>query len=303
MTVKPYKLKISKISSHEYSVARALSSIVTKDFKSDKLIEAINRQLKKDAGASIKVEYKGFEEKAFGSFIDTCPITTLSIVIDMPTHEKPVFALVGKDLACALINSTLGGKGEDSERKNLSQSECGILEYIITKLLRSIHKSNKGKGSPNLLLEKIIDDPRSLRSYSRPDDSIILLKFRIIWEKNDYLLRLVIPHAVLEKVDYGQKSASESDPKEIKTIKKQLMRYGFFEMPVSAEIGKVEVSIQDIERLEEGDVVLLDEATAFLEKGKLKGNADIVVGDDQLRLKSEIELKKGRVRCKILGLK
>lgn len=299
MSIKPYHLKLTKLSKRECEVSEAISKLIPRGSILKKITSSASDQLSKIINSRVDIEMISWREKSYGSFIDTIPITMLSVVINISPIPRPMMVLVEKPFALMLIDASLGGDGVDFSSRPLSDTEQGILEYIFTKILNSIKQTTKDELVFNMYLENITDDHKSMRSYSSTNDSIIEVTNKIVWEGKESLFKLILPDPILSLIYSKNTSISEMTKEEQEEVKLQIKRYGYINIPVSAEVGKVQVGAIELSNLEEGDVVILDESSVSLIDGNLQGDATISISEIGYNRKANLELMSGKARCTI----
>ena len=197
-----------------------------------------------------------------------------------------------------IVDASLGG-GDKLRKKSLSDTERGILEYILTSVFKVIHETCGETASFKLQLQSVLGDPRLIRTQMKQDEEVVELKYNIVWKDESYLLKVILPDVAVTSLFMGQKAISELGADGRKLLKRQVLRYGFIKVPIQAAVGSVEVSSSDIGRLEEGDVILFDESSVSLDKGSIVGKAKIIAGGEDFGCIGALEFEGKRLRCRI----
>ena len=297
--IKSHKYKLAKVASKEQEVSIALSKFMPEGSLPGALIKTICKELDKHVKKPSLLKLDGWQEKSFGQFSDTIPITMLAFAIKLHPIKETFFLLIDKTVAQQFVDVSLGGSGEETPSRKLSDSEKGILEYLVTVVLKSVQKAISGKVNFKFQFEKLIEDPRNLRVYSKADARIVDLNYQMEWKDVDCIVKLIIPNPVINSIFIESPNINQLDSVGRKELKKQFKRYGYINIPITGVVGSTVINARELDKLEVGDALILDESTATFKNDKLSGDLILNICQEESAWKAEMKVKKGKIKCSL----
>lgn len=298
MKIKQYRLKLKKISRREYEVFDGLQKLLSYGSPIKQILGVLSEELSGIINKHVEFERVSWREQIFSRFSETASVNSINVVISMAPISKPIFLTMDRSFVLRLIDSSLGGDGSEHSNRTLSETELGILDYLIVKILLAVKSSFK-KPVFSFQLENVVDDPKLLKEYALSQDNVVEIVYKVSCEGYDSLVKLVFPDPIVNQILTSDIFDTYISDEEKKDFKDKMKRYGYIEIPVVAEIGETMVDSSDLDALGSGDVILLDNPTVSLDQNVIKGSAKIKLGDTALDQKAELDIKKNSVLCKI----
>lgn len=218
------------------------------------------------------------ESTSFHHFFTDLPNPCCVAVMGLKPFREKGFIELDPLLSALMIEKLLGGKGEErADLSPLTETEQGVIEFLLLKLFSEIHKISGEKAKIHFRLEQMIMEPSRLRVFEREKQEMVCLKVHVSLLKAAGFVNIYLPHPwIVEgflKDLPGDKTAARQ-----KAMKENLKNFDFLPVTVWGCLGEASLSFEDLKTLEEGDVLLFDK-TGIKKKGKaFKGEIDLRVG-------------------------
>lgn len=270
MNIKPFPFElIPKVSSQEASLIEALDLFTP----SKQLIPWIDKVIAHEIRSSFSCQQEQARPVEMAAFLRSSPSKGVYFILGMePVPQKAVLEL-DPFLARLMIDRLLGGSATLSAAdltEPLSEVDEGVLSYLMLKVLAGIFEQSGKSSRVHYRLDDIQSSPEKILQSISPHDRGILISFRVtVGEKAGYA-RFVLPDPLIQK--------AICDPTQKKNPMKSFSRVESFQTEVWAEVGRSLLREKDLQELEPGDVVLLQETMAHVETGKIEGTLPIRVG-------------------------
>lgn len=177
-------------------------------------------------------------------------------------------ALVEIDLPSAqsAIDKLLGGDGADvDQNRALSEIEEGVFSFIVLKSLAVIQETLGGERQIALKLEGFHGSLTTLQQRFDLDDQFAVLTFKLFIDKAVGVLRLYLPRALVDN------EFSASWPTEGPALQRLMQSYAdrkemvrLFRAPLSIEVGRLSLAMNDLDTLDTEDIVLVEQTDASI---------------------------------------
>lgn len=207
----------------------------------------------------------------------------------MPKTQK---GLVEVDLGSAqlAINKLLGGDGEDGDaNRPLSEIEEGVFTFALLKALAVVQETFGSERQIALKLEGLHGSVESLLTRFAIDESFVCLSFKLFIDKRVGVMRLYLPASLIES-DFTAGWPDDGPAKERLLFsysdRKEMVR--LLRSPLSVEVGRLTLAVNDLENLGDNDIVLVEQSDARI------GRAEGVDEDD-----NGPAVLSGQVSCRI----
>lgn len=218
------------------------------------------------------------DEISFKEFFTKLPSACCVGVLGLEPFRQKAFVELDPFISHLVIEKLLGGKGENfGELKPLTETEQGVIEFLFLKLLSQIHKLCGEKARLHFRLERMILEPAHIREFGKEEESFVCLKVHLSLLKHSGFINIYLPHPwVLEGFlkDFPADRSAFGWAEEKENLRKHLDQ----PCPLWGSLGETHLSYSDLKTLEEGDVVLLDQAHLKKKKEGWKGEVSLFVG-------------------------
>lgn len=236
-----------------------------------------------------------------GEFLAALPdCATLAIVGTEPSGHK-LIAHLDNNLVHLLIDRLLGGSGEvPPENRPLSETEAGVIQYLIMQALATVWKAFGEAGRYHFRFEKFIFSAPDVEKIMTPKETVVVCAFRVGIGEFSGFVKLLFPKHFVEKVSLNQ--ALPQKGAEYDFFAQKARAYDFVRTVIWAEAGRAVVPANDITLLEEGDVLLFDDTGLELRDGLPTGQADLRVGHgEEGSFKAVVAAGAKNIKCTIVG--
>lgn len=195
-----------------------------------------------------------------------------------PLKENAIFE-IDPEISYPAISFMLGGGGAaPSFSYSLSNLELAVNRKFINMLLKDLEEA----WNPFLDLEFKVNEISNISSQSYMEaipksNSYLIVRFDVTWKLFKGLMTIAIPVGSLEPVNEILESFTEEVPFHIyhlvqKDTPTEYIDLKKIEVELKARLGSLNISKQEIQELQPGDILLLDQKT--------HQPIDIVIGEE-----------------------
>ncbi|TYR82727.1 flagellar motor switch protein FliM [Priestia megaterium] len=199
----------------------------------------------------------------YEEFIRSVPKMTILNVISVEPLEGRIIMEVNPNIAYAMLDRLLGGKGEAGNKKieDLTEIETKLLRNLFDTTLDGMQEAWSSVAEIFPENDEFEVNPQFLQVIS-PNEIVVVISLNVQVGDETGMINLCIPHVTLEPIIsklsvhyWMQSSKKEPNDFEIEHLKK---RIHIAEVPVIAKLGSTEISIQDFLALGAGDIIRLN---------------------------------------------
>ncbi|PLS01451.1 flagellar motor switch protein FliM [Neobacillus cucumis] len=256
------------------------------------LASAISTQLR----TIVQVEVLSVNQMIYEEFIKQLPPFTILNIFETPEKGRMIIELKSK-MAFAIMERLLGGREfplQLEEKTTLTPIENKILDNLFEGFVDHLQKSWRDLMNVNLKVVEIETNPQFLQ-VAIPNETVIVIAFNIKIGELTELMHICIPYIILEPFlpklsSYQLFSARNktNSPKESHLLKSRVQE---LEIPISVELGRSNVTIEEFLSLNVGDIVQLDQLYEEPLKAMVGKEVKFLVkpGVKKTRLAAEIE--------------
>ncbi len=229
---------------------------------------ALSAQLR----ALVSVHVASVDQLTYEEFIRSIPNPTTLAVINMDPLKGSAVLEIDPSITFTIIDKLFGGMGESSKiSRELTDIELSVMEGIIVRILGNLREAWSNVIDLRPRLGNIETNPQFAQIVP-PNDMVVLITLETKVGEVEGMTNLCIPYITIEPVisklsaQYWYSSIRKGATDENMSIIQG--RLEAVELPVVAEIGEVEISMQEVIDLRVGDVVKLPDT---------KVNSDMVL--------------------------
>ncbi|MCL2386695.1 MAG: flagellar motor switch protein FliM [Defluviitaleaceae bacterium] len=208
------------------------------------------------------LEVSSSEEIMYRDFNVALANPVILSMIELAPLKGTVIADMSSNVGYAIIDRILGGPGLGlTKMRDFSEIEKILLERVMLQILSFLPEPWEGVLPLRPRLEKIETNTQFAQIIS-PTDKVALVVLTIKIGSSEGNISFCLPHRVLEPVVdrlytrfwYGQR---EEEDKEIyrERLEVELERA---KVPVSVQVGKSKIMVNDFVNLQVGDIIPLD---------------------------------------------
>lgn len=303
--IKPFKLdNLKKVSRREQELIHALYEFLPATEVREKVHVAIRKALIKHLGRDIRYFLSSVETISFNEFSTALPECPVVVVLGLAPIGKKLIIHVDHHIANLLINKLLGGGDVTmGEVKPLTETEQGVMQYLVMQILSQIYSSGGAEPRVHFRMDRFLFDPGDVRKLVDAREKVCILTVNVTIFDQSGFIRLVFPDPFLEEIVNLSEGAGQTKG-ERKYFGHALHKWGFVKTSVWGEAGNSLLNPVEIRDLEPGDVILFDESDLKLTGGEMKGNIVLHFGAGGKGVDASlVESGAKTIKCKLGGIR
>jgi flagellar motor switch protein FliM len=219
---------------------------------------ALSAQLR----ALVSVHVASVDQLTYEEFIRSIPNPTTLAVINMDPLKGSAVLEIDPSITFTIIDKLFGGMGESSAKisRELTDIELSVMEGIIVRILGNLREAWSNVIDLRPRLGNIETNPQFAQIVP-PNDMVVLITLETKVGEVEGMTNLCIPYITIEPVisklsaQYWYSSIRKGATDENMSIIQN--RLETVELPVVAEIGEVNITVQEVLNLQIGDVIKL----------------------------------------------
>lgn len=222
---------------------------------------------------TVQMEPSGSEQCPYGNFARGLQDPTILGIIHMPPLSGNALIEIDGQVAFPMLDRMLGGPGKGAVfGRAVTDIESAVLGRIFHAIIESLREAWRNIVEISPRMEALETNPLFAQLIS-PAEMVAVLRFTIQVGEQRGWLKLCLPYMLLEPVlpHLSARRWMVRDQKPGVAPPSQLMAHHLSEVlvPLTAELGKAEITVRDLVNLETGDIISLDVPAG--------GTADVLV--------------------------
>lgn len=210
----------------------------------------------------VQVDVVTVEALPYSDFSNSVSNPVILAIIDFAPMTGSIIFEIDPNIAYALVDRILGGRGTSMERvREFTEIELAIIERIIIQVLNLMREPWENVISIRPRLDKIETNAQFAQIVAQNETvALITLSARI--GDVDGMINICIPHMVVEPIVsklstkfWFSTVEKEATPEMKESIEARVENT---KVPVKAVLGKSIISVQEFLDLQQGDVLPLD---------------------------------------------
>ncbi len=303
MAVKPYQLKLKKVARASVRLLDALYSYLPDSGLREVFLNGLKKSVEGLLGDGFSLRMETVSQEGYESYLARLPGHPLVVVVGLAPHSNKLLVEIDSTLAMMAVERMLGGHADTMpEPRALTETEQGVLQYLILKLLAQTHRASGMDARVHFRFDRFAFSAEDLRRLAAPDAGVAVVAYRAVLGRHAGFIRLAFTEPFVEEAMLEVKAPGESRPVELRHAIESVSRMGYVRVPLWVEAGRTTVEAGDLGQLEEGDVVLLEQGDARLSEG-VEGNAVLRVGEGESGgIDVSVTLDPRHARCRVKGI-
>lgn len=242
----------------------------------------------------VQVDVVTVEAMPYSDFSNSVANPVILAIIDFAPLTGSIILEMEPNVAFALVDRILGGKGTSMERvRDFTEIELAIIERIIVQILNLMREPWENVLSIRPRLDKIETNAQFAQIVAQ-NETVALITLSARVGDVDGMINICIPHMVVEPIVsklstrfWFSNVEKEATPEMKESIENKVNNT---EVPIKALLGKTTISVNDFVELQPGDVLPLDVG--------INDDMEIMVGDI-LKFYGKPGVRKNKVAVKI----
>lgn len=210
----------------------------------------------------VQISVVSVDQIPFEEFVRSVPHMTLINVFEVPPLEGNILMEINPNIAYSMLDLMMGGKGQAHTKvDNLTEIETKIMTNLFERSFDNLREAWVNIADIDPILTELEVNPQFLQMIS-PNETVVVISFNTVIGETSGMINICIPHVVLEPIVpnlsvryWMQTNKKEVSPEQLEVLKKRVKAA---EIPIVAEIGTTDISMEDLLYLQLGDVIQLN---------------------------------------------
>ncbi|BDU50115.1 flagellar motor switch protein FliM [Haliovirga abyssi] len=225
--------------------------------------------------SAIQIQVISVDQITYEEFIRSIPEFTILGIFDVGSLEGNAILEMNPNIVYTIIDRLFGGPGEMIDlSRELTDIELTVIERVILKLLNNLKESWSNIIEVSPRIEQIESNPQFVQVVG-PNEMVVLVTFEVKIGSVEGMMNICLPYPMIDPIvsklsaQYWFSSVRKEMTKEnLGALKSRLNKVN---VPLIANLGKAIVSLNDLLKLKQGDVLKLNQSA--------NKNLDISVGN------------------------
>lgn len=211
----------------------------------------------------VQINVASVDQIPFEEFVRSIPNMTLINIFEVPPLDGNILMEINPNIAYSMLDRLMGGSGESYNNvDNLTEIEQKIMTNLFERSFDNLREAWESIAEIDPLLIELEVNPQFLQMIS-PNETVVVISLNTVIGETTGMINICIPHVVLEpiiqnlSVQYWMQSNTKEATEEQKEMLEKRVKQS--ELPVIAELGSAEITIEDFLFLNVGDVIQLDQ--------------------------------------------
>jgi len=223
----------------------------------------------------IDVGSRGVEMMKFGEFVRTLPVPSSLHVFKMEPLRGHAILVLDSKLIFTLVDFFLGGSGKTKfrvEGREFTAIESKLIRKVVNMVFGDLEKAWNTVHPVAVRHVRSEINPQFVNIVP-PSDLVMMISFGLELDQFTGLITLCIPYAIIEPIKVKLYSGYQSDHLEIdhSWIERFSERLRSIEVEVVVELGRRNIMVQDLLKLNVGDVLMLENEVSNFMTAKVEG--------------------------------
>ncbi|MGL5085745.1 MAG: flagellar motor switch protein FliM [Clostridium sp.] len=254
---------VQKIKKYDFRSPQKFSKdhIRTLEMVHDNFARIISNYLSGQLRKNVKIDIQSVEQITYQEFIHSISNPTIIGLFKMAPLQGNILLEINPDFSFQILDILLGGSGDRvCANKEFSDIDKNIMKQVISDLIGNLVLAWDGVLAVEPVLEELVTNPSANQTLA-PNEPVALVNFAVEIGKKATYMNLCIPYLSVEKVldrlivqywfqneeSFGADEAREKIKAGLDTV----------EVSVRAELGDVEITVDEFLKLVNGDVIRL----------------------------------------------
>jgi flagellar motor switch protein FliM len=210
----------------------------------------------------VQISVVSADQVPFEEFVRSVPKMTILNIFDVPPLDGHILMEVNPNIGYAMMDRVMGGKGTGLNKiENLTEIETKIMSNLFERAFDNLRDAWSNIAEIDPMLAEFEVNPQFLQMVS-PNETVVVISMNTTIGETSGMINICIPHVVLEpiipklSVSYWMQTKSkDKDPQDTENLEKRIKTA---QVPVVAELGDSDITIDDFLLLDIGDVIQLN---------------------------------------------
>ena len=214
----------------------------------------------------VQITVVSVDQIPFEEFVRSIPNMTLINVFEVPPLDGNILMEINPNIAYSMLDRLMGGVGSShSNVDNLTEIETKIMTNLFERSFDNLREAWENIAEIDPMLVELEVNPQFLQMIS-PNETVVVISLNTIIGETSGMINICVPHVVLEPIVpnlsvryWMQTNTKEISPEQSKMLENRIKQA---ELPLIAELGTTNLTIEDFLQMNVGDVVQIDQKIA-----------------------------------------
>ncbi|MBM7659354.1 flagellar motor switch protein FliM [Bacillus mesophilus] len=210
----------------------------------------------------VQISVASADQIPYEEFVRSIPKMTILNVFEVPPLDGRIIMEINPNIAYAMLDRVLGGRGVSLNKvENLTEIETKLMSQLFENAVENLKEAWSSIAEIEPILTELEVNPQFLQMVS-PNETVVVISLNTQIGDSSGMINICIPHVVLEpimpklSVHYWMQTTKKvREPQELELLEKSIR---LADLPISAQLGSSEISINEFLQLSVGDVIQLD---------------------------------------------
>jgi flagellar motor switch protein FliM len=210
----------------------------------------------------VQINVASADQIPYEEFIRSVPKMTILNVYELPPLDGRILMEINPNIAYSMMDRVMGGKGVSVNKvENLTEIETTIMSQLFERAFENLSEAWSTVADVDPVFAEFEVNPQFLQMVS-PNETVVVISLNTTIGETSGMINICIPHVVLEPIlpklsgSYWMETKKKDiKPEETENLEKRIKTAN---VPVVAELGNSEISIEDFLMLDIGDVIQLN---------------------------------------------
>jgi flagellar motor switch protein FliM len=210
----------------------------------------------------VQINVASADQIPYEEFIRSVPKMTILNVYELPPLDGRILMEINPNIAYSMMDRVMGGKGVSVNKvENLTEIETTIMSQLFERAFENLSEAWSSVADVVPVFAEFEVNPQFLQMVS-PNETVVVISLNTTIGETSGMINICIPHVVLEPIlpklsgSYWMETKKrEIKPEETANLERRIKKAY---VPVVAELGNSEISIEDFLMLDSGDVIQLN---------------------------------------------
>ena len=211
----------------------------------------------------VQITVASVDQIPFEEFVRSIPNMTLINVFEVPPLDGNILMEINPNIAYSMLDRLMGGVGSShSNVDNLTEIETKIMTNLFERSFDNLREAWENIAEIDPMLVELEVNPQFLQMIS-PNETVVVISLNTIIGETSGMINICVPHVVLEPIVpnlsvryWMQTNTKAISPEQSKMIENRIKQA---ELPVIAELGTANLTIDDFLQMNVGDVIQIDQ--------------------------------------------
>lgn len=306
MDVVPFDFsKLPKVSRQDAKLLEAVQTYLPRVGFSDELGKALKILIGREIGPTFTFQRDHMSAVNIPQKLQGLTRQGIYLLFGLPPLDAKGVLEIDPLIAHMAIDKLLGGSGEPLTMiRPLTEIEEGVLSFLFLKIFSLIFDRCGRQARVHFRMEGFRSSPEELTPLFKNQPDGIYFSFHLSLGNRAGYARLILPTPMAQKSFLEPlEGAVPSGDREMEYYGARLANLGFVQTEVWTELGRTALKVADINRLEPGDVIVLDRTQARIQMGRLSGSLSVRLGrGERGSFRGEIVPSPDRLQVKLTAV-